>query len=240
MAFFGFSTGALALGDFRRALSMMRGKAGIEAVELSALREDELPPLVEALDSLDLGRFKYVSVHAPSRLQRVSERAVVDCLEPVFRRGWHVVLHPDVITDFAPWRAAGRLVCVENMDKRKPVGRDLAELSRIFDKLPDASFCFDIGHAHQIDPTMASSRQMLAALAPRLAQLHVSYVTPKSSHERLTPQAATHFRLVADLIPPRVSVVLETPVGEEEMTDEIARVKEALRPIKRPGKTAVA
>ena len=36
-------------------------------MELSALREAELGPLVAALDSLDLSEMDYVSVHAPSK-----------------------------------------------------------------------------------------------------------------------------------------------------------------------------
>jgi hypothetical protein len=55
----GFSTGALARNDFRKALQMLAGKK-VSAVELSALRQDELVPLVEQLDSLDLSPFKYV------------------------------------------------------------------------------------------------------------------------------------------------------------------------------------
>ena len=62
----GFSTGALALGDFRSALHMLEGH-NCPAVELSALREAELPGLMDALADLDLGRFKYISVHAPSK-----------------------------------------------------------------------------------------------------------------------------------------------------------------------------
>ncbi|MGI0084760.1 MAG: hypothetical protein ACREBQ_06730, partial [Nitrososphaerales archaeon] len=62
----GFSTGALAYGDFRRALDILQGKR-IAAIELSALRETELAPLIGALDSLDLSAFTYISVHAPSK-----------------------------------------------------------------------------------------------------------------------------------------------------------------------------
>jgi hypothetical protein len=39
---FGFSTGVLALGDFRRSLELLQG-VDADAVELSALRETELP-----------------------------------------------------------------------------------------------------------------------------------------------------------------------------------------------------
>ena len=49
----GFSTGALALGDFRSALAMLVPHS-VKAVELSALRDKELMPLMAALPSLDL------------------------------------------------------------------------------------------------------------------------------------------------------------------------------------------
>jgi hypothetical protein len=63
----GFSTGALAKGDFPRALQMLR-TAGVSTVELSALREHELPSLAHSLNDLDLTGFSHVSIHAPSNL----------------------------------------------------------------------------------------------------------------------------------------------------------------------------
>src|SRR5689334_4046717 len=50
----GFSTGALAKGDFATGLSVQRDVPRIDAVELSALRDHELPLLVDAIPSLDL------------------------------------------------------------------------------------------------------------------------------------------------------------------------------------------
>ena len=52
----GFSTGALARGDFRTALAILR-QHQIAIVELSALRVEELMPLVTALPSLRLEGF---------------------------------------------------------------------------------------------------------------------------------------------------------------------------------------
>ena len=60
----GFSSGALALADFRRALTLLADKE-VEAIELSALRETELPNLIEALDTLNLQRYQHISIHAP-------------------------------------------------------------------------------------------------------------------------------------------------------------------------------
>lgn len=69
----GISTGALAFSDFRRALGMIRD-CPIEAIELSALRQPELFPLLEALDTLDIARFRYIAIHAPSQLSPESKR----------------------------------------------------------------------------------------------------------------------------------------------------------------------
>jgi hypothetical protein len=63
----GFSTGALARSDYRSALRMLADKE-VNAVELSALRQEELQPLVEDLDKLDLRKFRYIAFHAPSSL----------------------------------------------------------------------------------------------------------------------------------------------------------------------------
>lgn len=73
MRAYGFSTGALALGDFERALDML-GSHATSAVELSSLRDHELPALVKRLPELDLQGFEYVSTHAPSRFESVGER----------------------------------------------------------------------------------------------------------------------------------------------------------------------
>ena len=53
----GFSTGALERGSCRQALHWMRG-SNADAVEVSALRFDELEPLVRDLDDLDLGGYR--------------------------------------------------------------------------------------------------------------------------------------------------------------------------------------
>lgn len=68
------------------------------------------------------------------------------------------------------------------MDNRKPSGRTVSELRELFRQLPEASFCFDIGHAKQIDPTMASAILMLREFGGRLKQVHMSDVGPAGEH----------------------------------------------------------
>jgi hypothetical protein len=200
----------------------------IPVIELSALREHELDPLLEALATLDLDQFDYVSVHAPSRLERWDERHLAARLRNVSDRSFPIVLHPDVITDYRLWADFGDLLCVENMDKRKHVGRTTVELAEVFASLPRASFCFDIGHARQVDPTMSHAVEMLNAFGSRLRQLHVSEVNSRSRHESLNTSSIRAFMKVSYLIPEHIPVILETPVREPHILHEVNEARAAL------------
>lgn len=223
----GFSTGALAYADFRQGLALMQAH-DLQAVELSALRQPELFPLLDALDTLDVGRFSHVSIHAPSRFEDGSESVCRERLAQHLFRGWPIIVHPDAIGDWAAWRNFGRLLCIENMDKRKPIGRTARELDTIFRQVPDASFCLDIGHARQCDPTMTETFLILREFGDRLCQLHVSEVNTRSRHDALSFASIVAFREVAHLIPGHVPLILETPVGVGGLEAEMEMVRRAL------------
>jgi hypothetical protein len=225
----GFSTGALAYSDFRRALKMLTD-TDLNVVELSALRLPEWQPLVEALNTLDLSLFQYVSIHLPSLMGRSEERSVVQSLHYLNNPKWPLILHPDTITDFGLWRELAERVCIENMDKRKPIGRTERELESIFEQLPDARFCFDIGHACQVDPTMNEAYGILKCYREKIEQIHVSEVNSRSKHDVLSYSTIQSFRDVAHLIP-NVPLILETPVLQDQMRREVNKVKFALLPI---------
>jgi hypothetical protein len=227
MPHIGFSTGALALADFRAALEMLRDKP-CDAIELSALRLGELRPLVEALDTLDLAQFAVISFHAPSKIDAQSERETVALLVQVAQNGWTIVVHPDAITDFGLWRQLGASLAIENMDKRKPIGRYANELAELFERLPEAGFCFDIGHARQVDPSMAEAGAILRQFRGRLRLVHISEVNSQSKHDPLSLSAVLAFRRVSHLIPGNVSVIIESRVTEDQITREVQTVAELL------------
>lgn len=227
MPHIGFSTGALALADFRTALEMLRHKP-CDAIELSALRLGELRPLVEALDTLDLAQFAFISFHAPSKIDPQSERETVALLVKVAQNGWTIVVHPDAITDFGLWRQLGASLALENMDKRKPVGRYANELAELFERLPEAAFCFDIGHARQVDPSMAEAGSVLRRFRDRLRLVHISEVNSQSKHDPLSLSAVLAFRRVSHLIPHNVSVIIESRVTEDQIAREVETVAELL------------
>jgi len=114
----GFSTGALAKGDFETGVRISRSLQ-CTALELSALRLEELDPLVKFVTSTDLTDFEYVSIHAPSQLTSALEESVISVLHQMSsQRGWNIVVHPDCISNFAAWNAFGERLNIENMEAK--------------------------------------------------------------------------------------------------------------------------
>jgi sugar phosphate isomerase/epimerase len=228
----GFSTGALALDNFRAALTTLSQHA-VTAVELSALRPAELEPLVRAVPDLDLTGYQYVSVHAPSKFTADEEPRITRLLHELVDRGWPVVLHPDAVHRWEMWRPFGAWLYIENMDKRKPIGRTVEELQRVYDRLPAARLCFDIAHARQYDSTMTEAYRILTAFGDRIGQVHISEVNSQSKHDRISLYALAAFRHVADLVPADVPIIVESQVAPERIASELTRALESLTPLAR-------
>ena|SRR5579862_945996 len=222
----GFSTGALAFGDYERALRILAAFQ-INCVELSALRQSELSPLIRAIGEMDLTGLKYVSIHAPSTIAPGEEQDVIDELLAVADRGLPVIVHPDVIGDYAAWAYLGRALCVENMDKRKPIGRTGDELAGIFDRLPSARLCFDIGHARQVDSTMTEAYFIIQQFGDRLRQVHVSEVNTQNRHDPLSYAALLAFQPFGRLIAPEIPLIIEAVIDSARVPSEVELVREA-------------
>lgn len=233
MRHLGFSTGALARGDFRLALKLLEPYY-VEAVELSALRLWEVDDIIESLPSLQLSRYSFVSFHAPSVFPPEDEQALSDLLFRRIPEHWPIVLHPDAITDFGCWKRFGNRLAIENMDRRKHIGRTVNELQAVFRKLPDARLCLDLGHARQFDSTMTEAYFLLVEFQSRLVQLHVSEVNTASQHERISFGAKLGFEYVSQLIPEHVPLILESRVTAEEIGAELAIVSELFSSEKLP------
>lgn len=225
----GFSTGALAKGDFREGIRIQESHARTAtALELSALREDELDALAAAIPSLDLTRFQYVSFHAPSSRVMFDEGRLVARLNDVAKQVPNIIVHPDIIGDYSTWEPLGRCLVLENMDQRKGCARTAAELKPYFNALPDARFCFDIGHARQVDPTLSVAVELLRTYEKRLSEIHISEVDASSKHVQISSAAMESYRRIASLVPRDAPVIIESSVAPVDLEDEIQMALAAL------------
>jgi hypothetical protein len=116
------------------------------------------------------------------------------------------------------------------MDGRKPVCRTAQEMAGYFERLPDARFCFDLGHARQIDPTMSVAVELLLRYRDRLTEIHLSEVNWECKHRPISSAALLAYRRVAQLIPEETPVIIESVVEPNEIVDEL---KMAMRCLKR-------
>lgn len=224
----GFSTGAVAYGDFHCALKLL-APHDLPCIELSALRMSEVETLVSAIPALHLSRYRYISFHAPSDFSSSEEADLANLLYSGIPESWPIVLHPDAISEFGVWRRFGRRMAIENMDRRKPVGRNREELKAIFDQLPEASLCFDAGHARQCDSSMTDAFLILSAFRDRLVQIHLSEVNSQSQHDPISYGSMLAFRQVSSLIPEGVPIILESRVNPSQISKEVKNADLALR-----------
>lgn len=222
MKLFGYSTGAIALGDFARALDVL-SRYDFDAVELSALRISEVEPLINALPNLNLSRYKYVSFHAPSSFGEAEEEHLIWLLSKL-PKDWPIVLHPDAIYSPLRWQGISHRLAIENMDRRKNTGRTVAELDRFFESMPLARMCLDLGHARQVDPSMVGAYLLLKMFADRIVQLHVSEVDTLNRHDLISRAAEMAFSQVTRFVPESIAVILESRVRESDIAREAAKV----------------
>ncbi|NYJ11133.1 hypothetical protein GGI64_002184 [Rhizobium leguminosarum] len=227
MTVIGFSTGAIALDDFATALRLLEPTRA-NAVELSALRAVELPILLAALPSR-LGelrqRYEYISFHAPTNFD--DEKTLVGQLKTVADMDMNIVVHPDTIHDIPVWKELGNRLCLENMDSRKPIGRTAEELRSFYEHLPEATLCFDIAHARQVDSSMTEGLRIIEEFRDRLVQVHLSEVNSRGKHFSMSFAAKRAYEPFAEILS-KVPVILESVVGNEEITNEIAETEKLL------------
>lgn len=212
----GFSTGALEKGDYSRALHWLSNETDTDAVEISALRFDELEPLVRDLDRLKFDHFSYVSFHAPSSFHEEQEETVIEWLKLVADRKWNIVVHPDVIYTPERWRFLGKQMLIENMDRRKSVGRTVKELEGFFKRLPEARFCLDVAHARQIDTTLTLLFQLFESLQERIAEIHISELDSRCRHIPMSGRAVADYQSLPWDKLHDIPVIIESMLDHEE------------------------
>jgi hypothetical protein len=209
----GPSTGYMvgARGDWPRLVAAAE-TCSLDVVELSALSAEELPGLLRFLSEAGTLPFGHVSVHGPSKGWDGTPAALATALAaiPAFVDG--IVLHPETLGEVEPFADLGARLRLENMDTRKRDARDVAELARYFEALPQARLCFDVAHAQLHDPSLALAHELLDAFAERLAEVHVSSIEPSGEHVPLRAADAEAFLPVLERCA-GVPWVLEAPVA---------------------------
>jgi len=214
----GISTGILHEYECNSRLEIAN-KISMNSIEISYLRKKELKNNLNSLD-----KYEYVSIHAPSDINKSDEEDIAyDLYQKFFQAKRNIILHPNAIVDFDIWKNFGNLICIENMDARKK-GKNTKELLEIFNKLPYASFCLDIGHSRQIDRSMTETLNMLREFSNRIKQIHISEVDVEGKHWPISNKCLEDFKKISNWLPKEIPYIIESLVKEEDILEEIGRV----------------
>jgi hypothetical protein len=99
--------------------------------------------------------------------------------------------------------------------------------------MPKVRFCFDIGQARQVDPTLGAALEMLRAFGGRLAEIPISEAGAASSHVALSRPGAPSYRRLASRLPPTIPAIIESVIGPGALAEELATARFALGDVPR-------
>jgi hypothetical protein len=77
---------------------------------------------------------------------------------------------------------------------------------------------------------MIEARRILTRFGDRVGQIHISEVSSRSTHERISRYAASAFQHVSRLIPPDVPIIIESRIAPEQIDAEVETALSALEP----------
>jgi len=221
----GFSTGAIAKGDFRKALEILAPTSG-DAVELSALRAGEFTPLMDALPSIDFRKYQHVSLHTPKSFGgKVTAFNAITSIIQAPKVLSCVVAHLSAIVSTTVWGTLGSLLALENTDEPPSLLRQQSSA------LLRAGICIDIGHAVRQDITGATAVALfdLARVCP-IKEIHLSVCRFDGKHVLLSSlkQVPEIYRTIVAMIPDRIPIILEGEVPPSERIPIIREEEELL------------
>lgn len=153
--------------------------------------------------------FENASIHLPSYPHTKEEDALVIAREAMEHGYQRLIIHPYVIKTPELWLGLGSALVLENMDFRSPGFMTADDMLQIYQSLPAACFCLDVGHTHSWNPGEAAN--LIEGLSDRLVCVHYSEVDqtngdhlPDVSDEVIS----SHARYLK-LLPASVPVILE-------------------------------
>jgi hypothetical protein len=115
-----------------------------------------------------------------------------------------------VIRNHSLWQQFGSQLLIENMDRRKSVGRTPGELDRLFRLLPEARMCLDFAHARQIDTTLTLLSQLIARFSSRIAEIHISELDSWCQHQPMSAGAVKDYQVFASHFSDSLPVIIES------------------------------
>jgi len=176
----GFTTGELKPISIESKIEKYK-ELGCRAIELGLVDVgiNERWLAVKKITPKQLEGFDHVSVHAPggSFVYKKDKTtfAILDKLQILYDKFQfrHAIIHPDRVEDWSVFDKYSFSIATENMDSRKPIGKSVNSLKKIFDKV-DCKLVLDINHSYVNDKSLALVGEFYNAFKDRITEIHLS------------------------------------------------------------------
>lgn len=174
----GFSTGALYKHQKTKLALRTIRQTGCLCVELGFVALKEWKWLDDVTIE-DLKHFSYVSFHAPAHDYSPSIETSTIIKKILFihecvRRLDLVVVHPDLIRDFSALAASNLPIAIENMDRKKSMGRNPNDIFLILEQYPEWKMVLDLNHVYTNDQSMKLAESFIEKFGNKIAEIHLS------------------------------------------------------------------
>ena len=181
----GFTSGELDMDNIDNAAKIAL-ESGLDTIELSCLKIPELHNALRRFKNIEFDKFKHISFHCPSHVTEYEEEYIFMVVKEFIKRhDWNIVVHPYIVHRYDLWRTLGNKILIENMYNKYKIWHTADQLQVLFNELPEASFCLDIGHVKQVDYTLNEMKTLCTVFKDRLKEIHVSEVEVNGHHAPL-------------------------------------------------------
>lgn len=151
---------------------------GCNAIEISCIRKEELPGLMN-LDAGDIrSHFGHVSLHAPADLRYRNDdetRRVLNLIkkgQEIFRFDL-VIIHSESVEDWSVFDGLTIPVGIENADCRKDFGKTVEDMEKVL-RGTNFGFVLDVNHCFSNDESMELASSLVNRFSDKLCEIHFS------------------------------------------------------------------
>jgi hypothetical protein len=180
--------------------------------------------------------FAYRSIHLPCDIRYKDDEAtnaVLLKIEKLYRETGAklAVVHPDLVDDFSVFDEYPSITwAIENMDDRKASYRSVAEVKNFLDDHPNWGLVLDVGHCNANDKSMKLADDFIAALKPRIKEIHLSGYEHFHDPLHRTRQTEIIDRCRKLNVPIIIESVFEATDGAAGIAKELNYILENLTP----------
>ncbi len=201
------------------------------AIELHCPNEDTINYLLQKED-IDLSFFSYISVHAPSLLDKKKEevKRILNKLRELKEKHKikNFVFHIERGVDWSIFSNYLDLpVSIENMDDKKDVGKNIEDIEKILKSHP-FNLTLDLQHCFTNDKSMKLAIDIQEVFKERITEYHISGFEEEVLHY---PLFKTNQNIIIEsLLCKDIPIIIESCFKERgEETKEIRYIKERLK-----------